>query len=81
MKQKIKTELDLFKFYEDCHAQSVLKIYLKDGSTVTGKPYAYTSSVNNTPEVPEIDIKHEDGHLSAWYLEEIDSIEVLKEDS
>ncbi|PIE97463.1 MAG: hypothetical protein CR988_07825 [Treponema sp.] len=71
------TEIELWEKYKKCKGLYT-QIKLKDGTVKKGYPVIFTKAIDNTPEVSEIDIEDENGNLSAWYLEEIDSIEILK---
>lgn len=69
------TELEL---YEICEKSKRVRIHLTEGETVEGKVYGFTQAVDNDPEIPEIDIRLDDGSLSGAMLDEIESIEVLE---
>ncbi|MEL3907580.1 MAG: hypothetical protein P1P64_01020 [Treponemataceae bacterium] len=70
-----KTELELYEIYEKANK---IKIIRNDKTEVTGRVYGFTQSVDNDPEIAEIDIDLEDGTLSGAFLDEIESIEILE---
>ncbi|MGP1432619.1 hypothetical protein [Treponema sp.] len=70
-----KTELELYDICEKAHT---IKVILHDKTVIEGTVYGFTSAVNNEPEIAEIDIELENGHLTGAFQDEIESIEVLE---
>jgi len=53
-------------------------IKLKNGNVIKGYPVVFTQAIDNEPEIAEIDIELENGHLTGAFQDEIESIEVVE---
>ena len=55
-----------------------IKVTLLDGQIIIGFCRGFTQAIDNEPEIAEIDIELENGHLTGAFLDEIESIEVIE---
>lgn len=55
-----------------------IKVTLLDGQIIIGFCRGFTQAIDNEPEIAEIDIELENGHLTGAFQDEIESIEVLE---
>lgn len=55
-----------------------IKVTLLDGQIIIGFCRGFTQAIDNEPEIAEIDIELENGHLTGAFQDEIESIEVIE---
>ena len=55
-----------------------IKVTLLDGQIIIGFCRGFTQAIDNEPEIAEIDIELENGHLTGAFQDEIERIEVLE---
>ena len=55
-----------------------IKVTLLDGQIIIGFCRGFTQAIDNEPEIAEIDIELENGHLTGAFQDEIESIEILE---
>lgn len=55
-----------------------IKVTLLDGQIIIGFCRGFTQAIDNEPEIAEIDIELENGHLTGAFQDEIESIEVVE---
>ena len=67
------SELEMAK-----NAGKNIKVTLLDGQIIIGFCRGFTQAIDNEPEIAEIDIELENGHLTGAFQDEIESIEVVE---